>query len=121
LAGQAELIQLALRPLVENGLLFGPRLGMVVITVTANPEHSLWEVHDTGRRLTDEQIVGLLQTYTRSDEQVERRGSGAGMGLMLSRVYAEVLGGQVGGKVHVHGTVFWVKVPFHASVAGLGD
>jgi signal transduction histidine kinase len=111
LVGDAELVKLALRPLVENGLAYGPRLGMVTVTVTATPERSRWEVHDGGSRLTNERISQLFRPFTRSDEPVERRGSGAGLGLTLARSYAEVLGGTVGGHADEQGTVFWIEVP----------
>ena len=111
LVGDAELVKLALRPLVENGLAYGPRLGMVTVTVSAGPERSRWEVHDGGSRLTNERINQLFRPFTRSDEPVERRGSGAGLGLTLARSYAEVLGGTVGGHTDEQGTVFWIEVP----------
>jgi signal transduction histidine kinase len=117
--GDAELVKLALRPLVENGLAYGPRLGMVTVTVTvaAAPEHTRWEVHDGGSRLTNERISELFRPFTRSDEPVERRGSGAGLGLTLARAYAQVLGGTVGGRADEQGTVFWVEVPVPATEA----
>src|SRR6266542_2464443 len=58
IVGDAELVRMALRPLVENGLVYGARLG-----------------------------------------------------LTLTRAYAEVLGGTVGGRVDEHGTVFWLDIP----------
>src|SRR6266545_4659093 len=95
----AELVRMALRPLVENGLVYGPRLGMVTVTVTASGERSRWEVHDAGRRLSSEAMSNLFRPFIRSDEPIERRGSGAGVGLTLKRAYAEGLGGTVGGRV----------------------
>jgi signal transduction histidine kinase len=118
--GDAENVKLALRPLVENGLEYGPRLGMVTVTVTAGPEATRWEVHDGGLRLTNERISELFRPFTRSDEPVERRGSGAGLGLTLARAYAEVLGGSVGGKADDHGTVFWIEVPAPAAEGAQG-
>jgi signal transduction histidine kinase len=111
LVGDAELVKLALRPLVENGLAYGPRLGMVTVTVAAAPERSRWEVHDGGSRLTNEHISQLFRPFTRSDEPVERRGAGAGLGLTLTRAYAEALGGTVGGHADEQGTSFWIEVP----------
>ena len=116
----AELVKLALRPLVENGLAYGPRLGMVTITVTGGPEGSRWEVHDAGSRLTNERLSQLFRPFTRSDEPVERRGSGAGLGLTLARSYAEVLNGTVGGRADEHGTVFWLEVPAPAGEEAQG-
>jgi len=109
--GDSELVRMALRPLVENGLEYGPRLGMVTVTVSVGPERTRWEVHDGGSRLTSEAVDQLFRPFTRSDEPVERRGSGAGLGLTLARSYAEVLEGSVGGRVDENGTVFWLEVP----------
>jgi signal transduction histidine kinase len=106
-----ELVKLTLRPLVENGLAYGPRLGMVTITVASSPERTRWEVHDGGSWLGDDRIGQLFRPFTRSDEPTERRGSGAGLGLTLARAYANVLGGTVGGNADEHGTVFWIEVP----------
>ena len=111
LIGDAELVRMALRPLVENGLAYGPRLGMVTVTVTIVPDGSRWEVHDTGTRLSNEAISNLFRPFIRSDEPIERRGSGAGLGLTLARAYAEVLGGSVGGRGGEGGTVFWLEIP----------
>ncbi|HYN18803.1 MAG TPA: ATP-binding protein, partial [Actinomycetes bacterium] len=96
-------------------LTYGPRLGMVTVTVAAGPEGTAWEVHDGGSRLTNERISEPFRPFTRSDEPVERRGSGAGLGLTLAKAYAQVLGGEVGGRADEQGTVFWVKVPAPAA------
>src|SRR5207237_2757306 len=111
MVGDTELIRNALRPLVENGLVYGPRLGLVTISVKVGPESSRWEVHDGGHRLTTEALNELFRPFTRSDEPIERRGSGAGLGLTLARSYAEVLHGKVGGHVNGDGTVFWLERP----------
>ncbi len=111
IVGDAELVRMALRPLVENGLVYGPRLGMVTVKVTAESERSRWKVHDTGTRLSSEAMSELFRPFIRSDEPIERRGSGAGLGLTLARAYAEVLGGSVGGRVDENGTVFWLDIP----------
>jgi signal transduction histidine kinase len=109
--GDAELVRMALRPLVENGLVYGPRLGMVTVTVTADPNSSRWEVRDGGKRLSSEAMSNLFRPFIRSDEPIERRGSGAGLGLTLTRAYAEVLNGTVGGRVDEDGTMFWLEIP----------
>ena len=118
--GDAELVKLALRPLVENGLVYGPRLGMVTVAVTVTAGRSRWEVHDSGSRLTNEALSQLFRPFIRSDEPVERRGSGAGLGLTLARSYAEVLGGTVGGRADAGGTSFWIEVPAPAGEEAQG-
>jgi signal transduction histidine kinase len=107
----AELVRVALRPLVENALTYGARTEPVVVSVVVEHERVRWEVRDGGTWLTTEQVAGLFRPFTRADAAVERRGSGAGLGLTLARAYAEALGGQVGGRVDEDGTVFWLDLP----------
>jgi signal transduction histidine kinase len=109
--GDAELVRMALRPLVENALTYGPRAQLVVVTVTAGKERIRWEVRDRGRRLSTDQLEQLFRPFVRADTTVERRGSGAGLGLTLARAYAGALQGQVGGAVDKEGTVFWLDLP----------
>src|SRR5262249_32438032 len=120
IVGDAELVKNALRPLVENGLVYGPRLGVVTVTVTVTTQGSRWEVRDTGSRLTSDAMKSLFRPFTRADQPIERRGSGAGLGLTLARAYAEVLGGTVNGRVDDTGTVFWLEIPAPTSERAQG-
>jgi signal transduction histidine kinase len=110
-AGDSELVRMTLRPLVDNALTYGPRSQPVVVSVRVGPERVRWEVRDAGTRLSSEQVAQLFRPFTRADSAVERRGSGAGLGLTLARAYAEALQGQVGGQVDGDGTVFWLDLP----------
>jgi signal transduction histidine kinase len=106
-----ELLRMALLPLIENALLYGPRLQRVQVTVRVVDERVSWEVRDAGTRLSQEDVDQLFRPFTRASPTVERRGSGAGLGLTLARAYAEALHGTVGGRVERDGTVFWVDLP----------
>ena len=110
-AGDSELVRMTLRPLVDNALTYGPRTEPVVVSVRVGSERVRWEVRDAGKRLSSEQLAQLFRPFTRADATVERRGSGAGLGLTLARAYAEALQGQVGGQVDEDGTVFWLDLP----------
>jgi len=110
-SGDAELVRMALRPLVENAVTYGPRSEPVVVTVSVGPRRIRWEVGDRGRRLSPDQLDQIFRPFIRADATIERRGSGAGLGLTLARAYAEALQGQVGGRVDKNGTVFWLDLP----------
>ncbi len=112
-SGDAELISLALRPLLENSLHYGPRRSAVTITVTVAPagDRARWEVHDQGSWLSAAALDELFRPFIRSDEPIERRGAGAGLGLTLARNYAQALRGTVGGRVDEQGTTFWLDLP----------
>jgi signal transduction histidine kinase len=109
--GDAELVRMALRPLVENAVIYGPRAEPVVVTVSVGEQRIRWEVRDRGQHLPPDQLEQLFRPFMRADAPVERRGSGAGLGLTLARAYAEALQGQVGGAVDGEGTVFWLDLP----------
>ena len=113
LSGDAELIGLALRPLLDNSLNYGPRRGAVTVTVTVAPagDRARWAVHDQGSWLAEAGLDELFRPFIRSDEPIERRGAGAGLGLTLARTYAQALRGSVGGRVDQHGTTFWLDLP----------
>lgn len=107
----AELLRMALLPLLENALLYGPRLQSVHVIVRVDDQRIRWEVRDAGTRLSQQDIDQLFRPFTRASPAVERRGSGAGLGLTLARAYAEALHGEVGGRVEAEGTVFWIDLP----------
>jgi two-component system, OmpR family, sensor histidine kinase KdpD len=119
--GDTELVGIALRPLVENGLMYGLRLGTVTVTVTGDAGVTRWEVHDGGSRLTSAALEQVFKPFERSDEPAERRGSGAGLGLTLTRAYAEAMGGSAGGRVDEHGTTFWIEIPARPYEGSSGD
>ena len=77
---------------------------------TSTPE-SRWEVVDQGTWLAGEDIEPLFRPFQRSESPLERRGSGAGLGLTVARSAAGAVGGTAGGEVRGRTTVFWLAVP----------
>ena len=66
------------------------------------------EVSDTGMGLTDSQMGRLFQPFHQSDTSITRRFGGTGLGLVISRQLAELMGGTAG--VHStpgEGSTFW--------------
>lgn len=78
------------------------------------------EVKDTGIGMSAGQIEGLFQAFQQADTSITRRFGGTGLGLVISKRLAELMGGQVGvSSVLGQGSMFWFTVRLgRSSLAG---
>ena len=88
------------------------------ITLAAHREASAddswvtFAVRDTGIGMTPEQLAKLFQRFTQADETTTRKFGGTGLGLALSRAFAQLLGGDIGVEsVEGQGTCFKLRLP----------
>ncbi|TXM90571.1 MHYT domain-containing protein [Methylobacterium sp. WL116] len=69
-------------------------------------------VRDTGIGMNPEQVGRLFQRFTQADESTTRNYGGTGLGLALSRAFAQLLGGDITvASVEGEGTSFTLRVP----------
>ncbi|MGX7703391.1 MHYT domain-containing protein [Methylobacterium sp. Gmos1] len=69
-------------------------------------------VQDTGIGMSPEQVGRLFQRFTQADESTTRNYGGTGLGLALSRAFAQLLGGDITVEsVEGRGTSFTLRVP----------
>ena len=85
-------------------------------TEAADGDWLSFAVSDTGIGMTAEQVSRLFQRFMQADESTTRQFGGTGLGLALSRAFAELLGGTIGVESQPGvGTCFTLRIPVHRS------
>jgi PAS domain S-box-containing protein len=69
-------------------------------------------VRDTGIGMTPDQVTRLFQRFSQADETTTRKFGGTGLGLALSRAFAQLLGGDITVEsAEGRGTCFTLRIP----------
>lgn len=85
----------ALRRLMRNALVYGPRHGVVTVAVSTDGGTAEIAVSDTGFGIPAARHGEALEAFTRSLHPEERRTDGVGLGLAVSRELVKLLGGEI--------------------------
>jgi CheY-like chemotaxis protein/anti-sigma regulatory factor (Ser/Thr protein kinase) len=97
-AGDSMRLRQVLNNLLSNAIKFTAR-GAVTVRLTAREEadHLMFEaiVADTGRGLTEEQLARLFTPFDQLASNVAREHGGSGLGLVISRELARLMGGDL--------------------------
>lgn len=105
--------------LVGNAIKF-TTAGEVRVTIRVRGQRLEFDVADTGIGLTAEQAAILFQAFTQADASMSRRFGGTGLGLVIARRLARLLGGDidlVAAKLDV-GSRFRLTLPLSAAEIG---
>jgi CheY-like chemotaxis protein len=83
----------------------------IAISLKEQSEHEVLlhcAVHDTGIGLTPEQMGRLFQSFSQADTSTTRKFGGTGLGLVIAKKLAELMGGDVGVDSEAgKGSTFW--------------
>lgn len=101
--------------LLGNAIKFTDR-GTVTLTIsldTIGEEPVMkFEVIDTGVGINAEQLAGLFKPFAQGDPSINRRFGGTGLGLTISKVLVEMLGGAMNVESNPgRGSRFWFTIP----------
>ena len=79
------------------------------------------EVSDTGIGLSPEQKARLFRPFVQADLSTTRKYGGTGLGLVIAKRLAQLMGGDVGCESEEgKGSTFWIELPFGTAVSASG-
>jgi signal transduction histidine kinase len=112
--------------LISNAAKFTEE-GAITLTVTLEPGSSpedrsqeqasdqiFFTVTDTGIGIPQEQLQKLFQPFTQADSSTSRRFGGTGLGLVISRHFCQMMGGDItatSAGVPGQGSIFTIRLP----------
>jgi signal transduction histidine kinase/ActR/RegA family two-component response regulator len=108
---------------IGNAIKFSER-GQITVRAHAVEEDSLSlllriDISDQGIGLSPEEQTRLFHAFTQADDSSSRKYGGAGLGLIISKRLAKLMGGEVGVTSEVGvGSTFWVTVRLRRAVEG---
>ena len=89
------------------------RVGLEVFPLRLKGEDFIeFAVADTGIGLEPEQVERLFQSFSQADPSISRKYGGTGLGLVISRRFAQMMGGDITVQSEFgKGSVFTVRIP----------
>ncbi len=103
--------------LLSNAVKFTER-GEVGLSARREGDELVFAVRDTGMGMAPEAIVRLFQPFTQADTSTTRKFGGTGLGLVISRRLAELMGGSLGVESAVgKGSTFTLRLPLQETEA----
>lgn len=107
----AALLRHAVRPVLDNALVFTER-GGVVVRAKRQDRAVVVEVSDTGIGIPGDQVATLFEPFEQVSVEQARPHQGAGVGLALARHAAHLLGGRLSAQSEVgRGTTVRLVLP----------
>ena len=98
--------------LLSNASKFTEEGSIEVRVATISESHCCFEVIDSGIGIAPEKLEALFEAFRQADDSTTREYGGTGLGLTISRHFAELMGGTIGVESEMgKGSTFRVTIP----------
>ena len=113
--GDVTRLRQVLLNLLSNASKFSER-GLVTFAARRKVDRDgnwiVFEVTDTGVGMTPEQLTRIFQAFSQADSSTNRRYGGTGLGLVISRRFCQMMGGDISvSSESGKGSTFTVRLP----------
>jgi len=106
--------------LIDNAHLYTPSDGRISIHANQHGDQIRIEVTDSGYGISPEDIIHLFTPFFRSENPFVRQETGWGLGLYLSKLLVERMGGEMGvTSNYAVGSTFWFTLPIKYTLPNL--
>jgi two-component system sensor histidine kinase SenX3 len=95
-SGDAELLTMAIRNLLENAVVYSPEGGRVTVDIRSEAGEARVSVIDRGMGIGQEERSRVFERFYRTDEARTREAGGSGLGLAIVKHIARQHGGSIG-------------------------
>jgi PAS domain S-box-containing protein len=118
-------VRQALFNLIGNAIKFthgGGVQARLFVGEDAGAKRLRFEIEDTGVGIPAEAQTRLFQRFVQADGSTARKFGGSGLGLVITRALADIMGGEVGfTSTEGEGSTFWLDVPAPAAEPALAS
>jgi signal transduction histidine kinase len=114
LSADSELLQQAVRNLLDNAFKYTPSGGMVHLRLFTQPRRVIIQVEDNGIGIPAADLPKIFDRFYRVDTARTRQTGGFGLGLAIAQQIVQAHGGQISAKsVEGQGTTFQIELPLN--------
>jgi signal transduction histidine kinase len=94
-SGDVRKLRQALSNLIDNAIKFSPHGSEVLVRVTDDGAHILFEVYDQGEGFLPDEAEKVFEPFFHADRVGDERAPGAGLGLPVAKQIVEAHGGRI--------------------------